>query len=229
MTLIRSKQIDKLLQAPIYVAGFVYPAAATASITAALTTAAATAGDGGTSVPVQVASSTAMGFINSGQNRVSVWNSATGAKLSDTAGNEVYGRLTGTYDLALYSAVAGVDTSYVPAAPITVDFEVSYKFTFEKLPVDALTNVEARYVGDDPAASGGNAELLTVTATDVLSAVSVAPNTSKQIKLNVNGQIMSSLVTPAMFTVSGTTVTWSPVNAGYSLQTTDKVVIEYTV
>ena len=227
MSLIKSKQIDKLLQAPIYVAGFVYPAAATTSITAALTTAAATAGDGGTSVPVQVASSTAMGFINSGQNRVSVWNSATGAKLADAAGNEVFGRLTGTYDLALYSAVAGADTSYVPAAPVTVDFEVSYKFTFEKLPVDALTNVEARYVSDDPSGGRDRAEAVSVTATDTLAALTQAPNTSKQITLNVNGQIVSSLMSPAPFSVAGTAVTWSAVNAGFSLATTDKVVANY--
>lgn len=230
--LVQAKQISKLLQAPLYVSGFAYPAAATASVTAALTAAASTAGDGASSVPVQVASATTMGFVTSGAgNRVSVWDSSTGLKLVDALNNEVYGRLTGTYDLALFSAVAGVDTSYTPAAITTIDFEVAYQFSFEKLPATALTNVEARYVGDDPVASGATsrAELLTVTALNTLSALTTAPNLTRQIKINVNGQMVSSLLSPAPFTVAGTTVTWNAVNAGFSLATTDQVVAEYTV
>jgi hypothetical protein len=229
MSLIQSKQVSKFLQAPIFLSAFTFAAGSTTSITAALTTAAATAGDGGVSVPVQVASATQEGFITSGNNTVQVWDNATGQRLADAKGNEVYGRLTGAYTLSLYSKIAGVETAYTYAGG-NIDLEVPYKFTFEHYPSDAAVGLDVRYVGNDPAGAGSmKAELLIVTATNTLSAVSTAPNTAKEIVLIVNGQDMSSLASPAPFTVAGTAVTWSSVNAGYSLATTDSVVIHYYV
>lgn len=83
--------------------------------------------------------------------------------------------------------------------------------------------------GGSSAPATSRAELLTVTALNTVSALTAAPNVTKQVKLNVNGQIVSSLASPATFSVAGTTITWSAVNAGYSLVTTDSVVAEYDI
>ena len=59
---------------------------------------------------------------------------------------------------------------------------------------------------------------LTVTATNTLSAL---PNTydGRACKLFVNGVTVTDKDANAPFSVSGTTVSWSPTNAGYALQT----------
>jgi len=72
-----------------------------------------------------------------------------------------------------------------------------------------------------------NQEALVVTATNVLSPLSTTPS-GALLELIVNGQTMSSEGGSAPFTVSGTTVLWNPVNAGYSLAPSDIVVAVYS-
>jgi hypothetical protein len=156
-----------------------------------------------------------------------VYSGADGGKLADAAGNEVYGRLTfaaGAYTLALYTAPGGVQTVYAPAAPVTLDFSTQYLYTFELLPHDFAVAENAKYVGDDPASTAGrvNEQLLTVTALNTLSLMSF-PYTTGPVSLNVNGQVISSLL--GAFTVAGTGITWLPAVAGYNLATTDRVVV----
>lgn len=72
------------------------------------------------------------------------------------------------------------------------------------------------------------AEPLTVTATNTLSALSNAPS-SALVLLAINGQVISSVSSPAPFTISGMTVTWNAANAGFSLQTGYNVVAIYSL
>lgn len=232
--LIQPKQITKLLRANLYTAGYLFPAAATSVVTTALTTAAATAGDGLVPVPVQTASTGLEGFVvTSGENTVSIFGTAQ-QKLIDSAGTELYGRLTqsaGVYTLSVYSLVLGVETAYTFATATTIDFVVSYQYTFEHLPSDSLVGGSVRHIGDDPSNLGGRIkyELLTVTAINTLTAISTNYVTGAFATLTVNGQVVDRFGGAlAAFSISGTTVTWSAVNAGFSLITTDRVVCSYT-
>lgn len=154
-------------------------------------------------------------------------------RIADSAGNEVYGRLTqaaGVYSLGLFSLVSGIETSFVPANPITLDFVVTYQYTFEHLPSDSLVGGSIRHIGDDPASTAARIkdELLTVTALNTISALTTAYLVNGFIKLSVNGQEMDRFGgATAAFTCTGTTVTWSATNAGYSLVPGDRVVAKY--
>jgi hypothetical protein len=308
-TLVQSKQISKLLSANLYASSFTFPAAASSNVTAALTTAAATAGNGNVAVPVQVATPTTEGFITAaGKNRAEVYaagitqvlstgdtDGTTGVvtnvlpnttaivvgmvlnaaiagipagslvtaktpttvtfnavstsavvaasftvqtvpgeqKLKDAYDNEVYGRLTqaaGVYTLSLYSIISGIETSYVPALAVVIDFVTSYKYSFEHLPEDALVGSSIRHVGDDPVAGAQRTkdELVTVTAINVLALLSTSYVVGGFVTLTVNGQVIDRFGgVAAAFTVVGTTITWSAVNAGFSLVPGDRVVAEY--
>jgi hypothetical protein len=305
MPLQKSKQINKLLNAPFYVAGYPYPAAASSNVTAALTTAAATAGDGGVAVPVQPASAGVEGFLTDlGSNRLEVYGTGVttvalvgdtdgstavvtniastttvvlgmvlgaalggipaGAKvlsktatsvtfdnvstavvvagaftvktkpgeqkLIDANGNEVYGLLTqaaGVYTLALYSLVNGIETSFAPAAAVTIDFVPIYCYTFDHLDKNALLGGTARFVGQDPVGSQRTkAELLTVTGINTLSALSTPYVAGGEAWLHVNGDV-TDMFAPAAFTIVGTTVTWNQANAGFALAPGDRVVAKY--
>jgi hypothetical protein len=233
-TKIQAKQVARLLYAAVNITGFAFPAAASVTVTTALTTALSTAGDGGVSVPVQVASAVQQGAVTAAtDNVVDIWVSATKMPLADAAGNEVYGRLTeaaGVYTLALFSLVAGVETSVTPAAQ-NIDFQFSYNFDFDKLPITALVSASTKHVGDDPAGSGTKlrAQTLTPTGLNTFPALGVAYNSGASggiFELRVNGQ---DLVPADGFAVAGTTVTWTAATTGFDVTTTDKVYALYSV
>ena len=79
---------------------------------------------------------------------------------------------------------------------------------------------------------GGGGQLvqtdqLTVTAMDTLSTLSQT-YVPGFIELVVNSTVYTSSGSNPAFTVSGQTISWSPVNAGFDLQTTDTVYAIYT-
>ena len=126
-TLLQAKQINKFTFAKIGSSGF-SGAGVDDVVTAAITAAASV-----DNVPVQVGSSTALGFITTGaNNKALVLNSTNKSAIEDGAGNEVYARLTeaaGVYTLSYYSLVAGIETAYsLPAT--TIDFYVNYSYSF---------------------------------------------------------------------------------------------------
>lgn len=228
--LIQPKQINKLLIAPVYISGWVLPAATT---TFALASAALTTGLAG--APLQVSSSVPTdlrGLVVTGLNIVQVWTTATKSRVF-SATNEVYARLTfaaGVYTAAFFTNVAGTETAFTFATGTTVDLVFPYQYDFATLPVDALMVVPERYV--DPSQGGsGFAEVLAVTAVNTLAAISQPPNLSKPMALFVNGIQVDALTAGggAGFTVAGTAVTWVPLVVGYALATTDRVVITYNI
>jgi hypothetical protein len=231
-----AKQIDLLMMASLQVAGLSFTAGASLNVTAALTTAAATAGRGSIAVPVQVASTVTPGFVTSGSDaRVEMYNATTKQKIDDNtpAQNEVYGRLTqasGVYTLTTYVLIAGVETAYPIPVTTPFDIEVNYQFELHTLPANAFIGVQSRNVDNDSGGGGGRYryERVTVTGANTLVALSVAYAGSGIFKLHINGKTETALGGgTAPFTVAGTAITWSAVNAGYALATTDIVEAEY--
>jgi hypothetical protein len=231
--LIKSKQIDRLIQGPVFVTGFAATAASSNVVTTAVTSAATTAGDLGTAVTVAAATTTTAGFITTGNNLVEIYNATTGAKIASAAGNEVYGRLTeaaGVYTLNYYTNVAGVETAYTFGSATNIDFNALYLYTFEKFPRDGITGTSVRHVADDPKSSGSiKTEKLTISGANAFSAMATAPDTAQPMALFINGQMLSSLESSPAFSVTGTAITFNSTNAGFSIATTDIAIIQYQI
>lgn len=232
--MVKAKQIEKNLSAYVRVGAF----SATGTddvVTTPITTALNTAGDGGVSVPLQP--STAVGTIGvittSPNNRVEIYNATTKEKINDASGDEVYGRLThsgGVYTLSYFTLPSsGTETAYNFASSTSIDFEFSYRFDFGRYPTDGAIAVRARNVSDDPAAGGGRTvvEQLTVTGQNAIANLTFTPTTTANVLLIVNRAVYETLGTAA-FSVSGRTITWSAANAGFNIETTDRVIASYT-
>ena len=232
MSLVQSKQISKLIAGQIIIGGIAFPAASSFNVTTLLTTAASTAAQGGIPVPVQAGSAITEGFVVSGNNLVDVTTTASGAKLADSSGNEIYGRLTNVgavYTLSLFSDIAGVQTAFTLLTATNLDVMVPYIFTFEHLPFDAFIGRTMNFVSNDPASQAGRTkrELLTVTSLNTLSALTTAYLGTGTLVLVVNGVLVDNLDSPVALTATGTAVTWNATNAGYNLNTTDNVIAFY--
>lgn len=239
MSQVQAKQIQKVFAGPTFINGFTVALAGTSvDVTAPITTALATAGNGGNSVPLQVSTATGnpageeqftSGVITTGNNLVSV-KDADNQAIDDGAGNEVYGRITeaaATYTLSFFSAPAGVETPFnLPAQDINFDF--NYRFEFEDAPADIAIAARAVIVNDDPSQNGGRKimEITPVTALNTIGGGLGFTPIASTVQLEVNGVTEDELAGGA-FSVAGTAITWSAVNAGYNLQTTDRVVAIY--
>ena len=234
MSLIKSKQIERIIATYVRVNGYSQIIGGAGIVTASITTALNTAGNGGTGVPVQDSPNVnTEGVIVSGTtNRVEIYDGDTKQKLSNPAGNEIYARITspgGVYTLTYYTIENGVETPYLFTTITSLDFEFGYRFTFATLPADAILFIQARNVDDDP---GGAAtervyyELKTVTAVNTVNNLSKPPVSNTDVILVVNGKSEDGMAGGA-FSVAGQAITWNATNAGYSLATTDRVVAIY--
>jgi len=237
MALVPEKQLDIIRASWIGALNFSFPNASSSIVTGAITTALSTAADDGGAVPLQVsANRTQEGVVVANpKNRVEVVVNATQLHIDDGSGNEVYGRITeaaGVYTLSLYSLVAGVETPFV--APATaIDFAFPYRFTADHYPTDAGIMFPVSMVENDPSQAFSSqalyTERLTVTAPNTVTDLTETPDVVANIILFVNGIAVDSLGGgSAAFTVAGSTITWSAVNAGYALATTDVVLAQYT-
>lgn len=228
--LIQSKQIKKILAARIRVSGF-SASGVDDVVTSALTTALTTAGYNGGSVTLQpTTTETTSGVITGANNTVLLYNGTTKEPLTDASLNEVYGRMTesgGVYTLAYYSLVNGVETSY-SLASTTIDFEFPYRFEFKDLPTDAIISQKARNISDDP--QGGStfydSQILTITATNTVTAFTPPASTVDDAIFYVNGQAIFN--GQGISTNASGTVTVTAGTLGYSLETTDILTVSYT-
>ncbi len=231
--LTQAKQVQKLLQAWVGIAGFSTAGGTSDTITSALTTALNTAGNGGVSVPLQVGSSSTEGVNTSaGFNVTNVFLGTTGLRLTDGTGNDVYGKITNTgstWTLSYFSAPGGTETAYTMAAATSINFEVPYVFTFDHLPYTAIVALVDRHIAPDLATFGFRlfSEALTVTAANTVSNLTNTATSTLQ-QLVVNGIVYTSLGSSPPFTVSGKAITWSASNAGFALATTDDVKAVYS-
>lgn len=228
---VQAKQISKIITGHIKVSGFNTTAANSDVITTALSTALATAGAGGVSVPLQASSGdSGIGVVTLGSsNRVEI----NDGSLDDGNGNEVYGRLTesgGVYTLSYYSLIANVETAYTFGSAETIDFEFSYRFDFERLPPDFAVVTAYKVLSGGGGGSGGHSvttELVTVTATNTLADLAKTPDVTANVFLVINGLAYSTLGN-ADFSLAGKAITWNQANAGFPITTTDKVIAQYT-
>jgi hypothetical protein len=235
MSLIKSKQIDKPIAGPIVVTGFTANGGSS-TITTVLTTALNTAGNGGTSVPLQDSASGAVGvLVSSGNNVVRVYSNATKDPIQTASGEEVYGKITsaaGVYTLAFFSNENGVETAHSFGSNTSIDFVFNYVYSFEKYPFDAALRVSQKYVGDDPQVATPGVlvkEQLTVTATNTVSNLGFTPKDAQGVSLTVNGPTLYSKGN-THFTVTGQAISFSAgqlTAIGYSIETTDTVFAEY--
>jgi hypothetical protein len=232
MTRLKSKQIERILAAPIRLTGLaVATTTASTVVTTPITTALSTVGDGGVSVPVVVSSSNGLGLVTTGaSNRVEIYSATSKDKILATNGEEVYGRLTeasGVYTLSYFTLPnSGTETAYTFPAAATIDAEISYRFDFDRLPVDALIAMSSRNIAQDASSASGTlfGELIAVTATNTLAALTKTPTSQSIVEMVVN----SGRQEPGWdFTISGKTVTWNAANAGFALVTTDRVYFLY--
>lgn len=235
MSTIPAKQIIRPLAAFVRVGSFAATGSsgnATAAITAALNS----AGDGGVSVPLQPASSTAIGiFVLPPFNRVEVWEASTGSKILAN-GNEVYGRLTessGTYTLSYFSLVSGTETAYSFPASQSISFEFAYRFDFARLPATAILAARS---GSSAATPAGPAvpqsfrERLTIASQNTVPALARSPVDAASVALIINGVSYDTFGgAAAAFSVNlGTrAITWSAANSGFNLDVSDRVIAEY--
>lgn len=236
MPLLQPKQISKLIEGRVYVGNYPFVAGAgvsTFDATIPLSGALISAGDNGVNVPLQqFIAATQPGLVTSGNNIVEIYVSSTKLKMSDASGNEVYGRLTwamGAYTVSLYSLIGGVETPYVVPGNITIDFVPSYVFTFETLPASFATRMKTSYVSDDPATSGQRVfvQPLVVTALNTIAAM-VHPYVPGKAVIYVNGQAHSDVHGSFTITPGSTALVWNPIPAGFNLEPTDELFIEYT-
>ncbi len=231
MARFQAKQIKKYISAPIRINNLSVSGTSfdiTASITSVLTT---SGFNGGSIALLPSASELVTGIIVSGtNNRVEIYKSSTKLKIKGPGG-ELYGRITfasSIYTLSFYTLVSGVETAY--NLPLdSIEFEFNYRYEFKDLPTDALIGIVTRNINQDLPSSGDLVtESLTVSGINLVSDLSSAPDTSSNITLIVNGQEFNNLTVSSAFSVVGTAVTWIPLNAGFDLEITDKVIARYT-
>ncbi|BAS55344.1 putative for curly fiber subunit based on high copy number in virion [Leptolyngbya boryana NIES-2135] len=233
-----AKHIDKIIAASIRLSG-VSAAGNSTVVTSQITTALSTAGDKGVSVPLQISSSGGLGVIvTPPSNRCEIYNATSKDKISSASGEEVYARLTqasGVYTLSFYTLENnGTETAYSFGSSTPIDIEFNYRFDFRRLPADAIIGIPTRNISEDPTTPTGQTlfrEKLNVTGTNTIDPLSKTPVNATAIFLIVNQTTLDAFGgSTAAFAVNLSTkeVTWNPANAGYDLDTTDRVIAVYS-
>ena len=222
MTLLQAKQVSKFLAAWVALSNQTVSSANSLAVTSALTTALATAGNNGTSVPLnQNGAYNAEGVICGSTSIVPVYAYPSGS-IIEIAGNQVYGVITyaaSVYTVSFYTLVGGVQTAAILNQ--AVNLLIPYSFSFNDLPYTAILQIP----DSDPGAPGSGGTFyydagVTVTGTNTLSNLTKSPVSGTSVVLAVNGQVMCN---GTDFTVSGQALTWVAGTAGYSLATTDVI------
>lgn len=236
---IQSKQVQKILTGPVKITGITVTSSnSSVVVTSAITSALTVAGDGGVSVPLQVSSGTTVGGVitTAPLNYTDIWNNVSKDKLETTTAREVYGRITNSgsvYTLSFYYLdSSGVEQPYIFTATTTIDFDFNYRFEFHQAPADIIVSQLSRNVSQDAHGAGSitRYELLSVSGLNTITALSTTPTSATAVKLFVNGKLEDPLGGSPSFTISGgVNITWNSANAGYSVDTTDRVVAEYPI
>ncbi len=239
MSKIQSKQIQKILTGPIKITGVAVASTnSSVVVTTPITNALTIAGDNGTSVPLIVSSSSVVpGVITSSpMNRTDIWLNLNKTKIESATGKEVYGKLTNVssvYTLSFYYLDnAGAEQPYTFTSNTTIDFDFNYRYEFHQAPADIIVAQLSRNVSQDAGGAGAvmKYEVLNVTALNTITSLSAAPTSPTAVKLFVNGKLEDPLGGAPAFTISASVnVNWNSVNAGYSVDTTDRVIAEYPI
>jgi hypothetical protein len=243
MNRFQSKQIDRILAGKVRTNNFPSTAAATANVTAAISTAIGITGYAGVfATLVESTADNVVGFITSGNNHCEIFDAVTRKKLIDATGNEIFGRLTqlaGTYTINYFSQIAGVDTAYTFAATTNIDIEFPYRFSLWTYPTDSLLATTATNINQDP--NGGNGKQYWEVVTpgvNTLSTITRPVITSSPVIYVINGQSVfagspanSSVVLgvnpTGIITTSGGVATVDPIALAFNIAATDDVKVTY--
>lgn len=212
-------QINRPLAVPIWVGNFA--ASGTSNVvTTAITTALNTAGFAGESLSLVNSNESTEGILitNSTKefaNLCQIVLTADKEPLTDSNGNEVFGRLTfatTVYTISYYTNVAGVETAFTMPSQ-NIDFSFNYVANFGKLDTFALLGSSVRNVSNDPnpntVKSKVDAVVIASANTFTNPALSSAPNTNYPVILSINGILGFEGV---HFTRSGQNITLSAQN-----------------
>lgn len=71
-------------------------------------------------------------------------------------------------------------------------------------------------------------EPLTIVTANTIPALTFTPVNAASVKLFVNGVKYDSVRSPAVLSLSSKTIAWSAANAGFGLDSNDRVTVEYT-
>lgn len=194
-----------------------------------------TAGRNSTPVPKQASPDidTEGIVISAGENRVLVYETGSQNVIKDVVSQEeVYARVTeiqeGGFKLDFYILDdTGTENPYTLDSG-NYDFFIPYRFTFEKLPDDAMIRVKSKRVNDDASGTGGREvmEILTVTGLNTVSTLAFSPISGSSVWGHVDGHAVDSLPGGA-FSVAGKLVNWDPNVANYDLETSDRFAVHY--
>lgn len=130
--------------------------------------------------------------------------------------------------------VSGIDFDYnddryeVTAAPHITKLEVIdgvLTAFFEDSSEEPIGRMEG---GGGGPSYYGVIERLVVTGANTLSTPNNEIDTTEPVKVTVNHTTYFSVEQPAPFTVATDAITWNETNAGFALDMSDSVVIEYT-
>jgi hypothetical protein len=238
MAKIQAKQVKKILTGPIKITGVsVSSSTSSTDITTPITSALTVAGDGSTSVPLQVSTSTSVaGVVTSSPiNVCQVWDNTSKEKITYNE-FEVYGKLTqssGVYTISYYYFdLSGTENAYTFTAGASIDVDFNYRFEFHQAPADIIVSQLTRNVSQDGQGAGSinRLEVVSVTSLNSISSLSTTPSDTAKVKLYINGKVEDGLGGSPAFTISGgVNVTWNSGNAGYSVDTSDRVVAEFPI
>lgn len=236
-----------LVQVEGYLTGFIGLNSVSANggstnITTPLTTALNTAGKNGVGMPLKRDGQVVAGqftetgvVVAAGLNRVPLSATGAGEAIADGT-NVVYGRVTetsGVYTVTYFKSVNGVETAHSFGSATNVNLFLPYTFDIGRLPKTALSILPMSSAGQDPNTGGGGAaftpttELLTIATANTLPNLSFPPVSGLPVALMVRGKHENNLGASPAFSVSGQTLTWSAVNAGYSIAPGWEVVAVY--
>jgi hypothetical protein len=229
---IQAKQIDFTLEARVGLSQFQSLGGTSDDITAALTSALATASRSGGAVPLQIGSTTVPGVNTAtGFNLTPVYDGKS-VRITDSAGDDVYGKVSlvgSKWTMSYFSAPGGTETAFSMAAGQMLGFEVAYIFAFADFPVSGFTQTTDRRIAPDPATTGTRTmlDVLTPTATNTLPALSRSPS-GGFFELRVNGVSYRATGGSPAVSYNGTAVTWNATAAGFAISTADEVSAIYS-
>lgn len=194
-------------------------------------------------VPVQVATTTfgaqpypsdalTLGYLTGIGFPVQVFDNVTGKEIDDGAGNVVYGNLTfpgSVWTLSYFSNIAGTVTPYTMPVSKVINFAVQYQYDDIHFPIPNNI-IDGTNFGGGSASERLFSDVLTVTATNVLSALTMTPIVPNDLLLTAAG-FPDATVAAGLITVTGSTVTWNNTasSGGFDLNVGDYVVAKYLI
>lgn len=237
MSQLQAKQVKRILSGWVKVTGLsISGSTSTLNVTSTLTSALAIAGDNNTAVALLPSTNTSENgvIVTSPNNKSEIYDNVTKDKIANV-NSEVYGKITytsGIYTLGFfYLDGTGAEQAYTFPATKVIDFDFGYRYLFHQAPADIAISLTTKSVMQDPRGATGIEfkEQLFVTALNTLSTMANIPSNSSRVELSVNGKIEDSIGSSASFSVSTNVINWSPSNAGYNLETSDRVIVKYYV